>query len=72
MGGNPRPKIPAEPVEKMVVFVLFTAANVWSGMDRLPIPTVSWPIGPDAYVPVWESPYSKRTLRSVLFSDSIE
>lgn len=28
MGGNPRPSIPAEPVEKMVVFVLLTAANV--------------------------------------------
>ena len=54
--GKPRPNIPAEPVCRMLVFVSDIAAKYWSGSVSPATPTVSFPIGPFACVPVKESP----------------
>jgi len=54
--GNPIPRIPFAPFMTLVLFVSEIAENTWAGSVRPAIVAVSCPTGPDACVPVSESP----------------
>lgn len=59
--GNPRPMIPAALLDTAVLSVSFASAKGWLWRVSPANVTVSSPTGPEAKVPVVESPYCRRT-----------
>ena len=62
--------IPAPPLSTALLFVLLTAANGWPCMDNPARVTSSVTMGPEANVPVLESPNVKLTVAPVNCMDA--